>query len=221
MALPRPLLLALVGLVLAAGAYFATSSSRQAVDDVPVAENVQPAPGSDADAPAGADKKDSVAVETDKPAQKDGGAEKEANLREANAKGEGGKADAKADDKPARADAKPDRARTERVRSTPAPAGPAARLQRALRQNAVVVMFFRQRGADDDATADAVASVRGDKGVGVMVLPIGKSPRYSAAIGTTVTRAPSVVVLARKRQPLLMEGYIDSASLAQAVADAR
>jgi hypothetical protein len=241
MALPRPVLFALVGLVLVVGAYFATSSSRQASDDSPppVAENVEPAPGAD-QVPADATKQDSVAVDP----QSAGGAEKEANLRQANGQSDV-KGDAKADAPGARkqeaaseqesapagerarkqetrAEAKPDRDRAERVSRETAPTGPAARLDRALRRNAVVVLFFRQRGADDAATADAVASVRGRKGVGVMTLPITKAPRYSAALGgVTVTRAPTVVVLARKRRPALIEGYIDSASLAQAVSDAR
>ena len=226
MALPRPVLFALVGLVLVVGAYVATSSSRQAADDAPVAENVQPAPGSD-QAPAEPTKQDSVAVE-----QNAGGAEKEANLRKANEQANSQKAKPDAEKvKPeapaakkqeARAEARPVRDRAERVRTEPAPAGPAARVDRALRRNAVVVMFFRQRGADDDATAGAVGSVRSRKGVGVMTLPIGKAPRYSVALGgISVTRAPTVVVLARKRRPVLLEGYVDSASLAQAVTDAR
>ena len=224
MAISRPLLLALVGLVLVIGAYFATNSSREAADGGTVAENVEPAPGADMPATAGPDKKQIVAVEP-QAKQTPGGAEKEANLRAANRKGDAKEQNASQPKKQeTRAEAKPERAkpdRAQRVRNTPAPTGPVARLRVALRRNAVVVVFFRQRGADDDATADAVASMRGRRGVGVMTLPIGKAPRYSGALGTAVTRAPSVVVVSRKRQPLLIEGYIDSATLAQAVADAR
>ena len=85
-----------------------------------------------------------------------------------------------------------------------------------------VILFFRQRGADDDAVASAVASVRGRRGVSVFTLPVGRAPRYAAVGGTQ--RCPSTHHRAPRDEtddPRMFEGYIDSATLGQAVADAR
>jgi hypothetical protein len=197
------------------GAFFATrpSSEVEPVTDAAV-ESVKPAPGSEQPAPAS--KNDAVAVAPDsvkpdpvKPKQSERPAKpaaKEDSLRKANLE----------------QDAKRDSSNlADRVRATPAPSSPVERLIRVLRRNSVVVLFFRQRGADDDATAKAVASVRAPR-VAVLTLPIGNAPKYSAALdGITVSRAPSVVVVSRKREPLLIEGFIDSATLRQAVADSR
>ena len=52
---------------------------------------------------------------------------------------------------------------------------------KALAARRTVVLFFRQPAADDDATAAAVRSVRGIKGVSVFTAPITKLARYRAS----------------------------------------
>ena len=96
-----------------------------------------------------------------------------------------------------------------------------AEIKRAVERRRVVILFFRQRGADDDAVADAISSVRGRKGVSVFTLPVGRAPRYAEVGGGNVVRAPTIVLLVKRRDPRMFEGYIDSATLSQAVADAR
>ena len=65
-------------------------------------------------------------------------------------------------------------ARPERV--APVRATPAA-VKRAVDGRDVVVLLFRQRGADDDAVAASVAAVRG-RGVTVFTIPVGQAPKY-------------------------------------------
>ena len=84
-----------------------------------------------------------------------------------------------------------------------------------------MILFFRQRGADDDAVAGAVSSVRGRSGVSVFVLPVGKAPKYADVGASDVTRAPTLVLLRRGDEPRIFEGFIDPTTLAQAVTDAR
>jgi hypothetical protein len=94
-------------------------------------------------------------------------------------------------------------------------------IRRAVDQRKIVILFFRQRGADDDAVAAAVKSQRGRKNVAVFILPVGQAPKYEQFGGGNVVRAPSIVILDRDRKPRLFEGFIDPATLAQAVTDAR
>jgi hypothetical protein len=96
-----------------------------------------------------------------------------------------------------------------------------AQVKRAVGQRKVVILFFRQRGADDDAVASAVNSQRGRKNVAVFILPVGQAPKYEQFGGNSVVRAPSIILLGRGGQPRLFEGFIDTATLAQAVTDSR
>jgi hypothetical protein len=98
--------------------------------------------------------------------------------------------------------------------------GPAA-VRRALAQQRIVLLFFRQQGADDDAVAEAVSSVRGRSGVSVFTLPVGQAPKYAEVGAADVVRAPTIVLLRRGDEPRIFEGFIDSETLAQAVTDAR
>lgn len=94
-------------------------------------------------------------------------------------------------------------------------------VKRAVGQRKVVILFFRQRGADDDAVASAVNSQRGRKNVAVFILPVGQAPKFEELGGNNVVRAPSILLLGRGGQPRLFEGFIDKATLAQAVTDSR
>jgi hypothetical protein len=96
-----------------------------------------------------------------------------------------------------------------------------ARVERALGGRRTVVLFFFEPGAaDDEATAKAVASVRGR--AAVFTAPVGRVSDYSGVTGQLgVVRAPSVVVVRRGGSARVLEGFVDRKSLAQEVADAK
>jgi hypothetical protein len=96
------------------------------------------------------------------------------------------------------------------------------RVERALDDRKQVVLFFYNPGsADDRATARAVAAVRGPK-VAVFTDPIGRLASYRKLIGELgISQAPAVVIVAKDRTARVVEGFVDPATLAQDVADAR
>ena len=93
---------------------------------------------------------------------------------------------------------------------------------RALGQDQVVVLFFSQNdSADDSATRGAVNGVRGMKGVAVFNAGIDQLALYRPILANVgVSQVPAVVVVRPGRQAQLLEGFIDKSSLRQAVADA-
>lgn len=96
------------------------------------------------------------------------------------------------------------------------------KVKRALDAKRIVVLFFRQSGADDKATASAVGSLRGAKRVSIFSADISKLARYRRVIANLgVTQAPSVVIVGRDRKATLVEGFVDSGTLKQQVRDAR
>lgn len=100
--------------------------------------------------------------------------------------------------------------------------GVPARVTRALARKHTVVLFFYQRGsADDDATAKAVDSLRKGKRVDVFSAPISRLADFRGVTGDAgVSQAPAVVILHADRARLI-EGFVDRATLAQELADAR
>ena len=134
--------------------------------------------------------------------------------------------------KPAKAKAaKPAPAKPKPAKPAPAkpkakaanPTGVPASVAAALRDGRTTVIFFRQRkGADDAATARAVAVQRGRKNVAVFTASIKDLDRYRAVVaGLGITQAPAVVILGKEGKARLIEGFIDPPTLAQEVADAR
>jgi hypothetical protein len=107
--------------------------------------------------------------------------------------------------------------------SESASAGVPAGVARALARDRTVVLFFRQRGsADDDATARAVASVRGRRGVAVFSAPVARLDDYAVFTGSlSIAQAPAVVIVSKGDKARLIEGYIDRETLAQELADTR
>ena len=108
-------------------------------------------------------------------------------------------------------------------RKAAAAAGVPAAVLRALARKRTVVLFFRQRGsADDDATARAVAPLRGRLGLAVFSASISRLADYRAITDQAgVSQAPAAVVVGRSGRARLIEGFVDRDSLAQEVADAR
>ena len=127
------------------------------------------------------------------------------------------KAPSKAKPEPARAaPAKPP------VAKKAADTGVPPKVQKALDAKRTVVLFFRQGGADDSATASAVRSLRGTKRVSIFTAELSKLARYRRVIADLgVTQAPSVVIVGKDRKAVLLEGFIDSGTLKQQVRDAR
>lgn len=127
------------------------------------------------------------------------------------AKAEGRAQAAKGDAKPAKAAAEPARA------GVPAP------VQRALDDRRTIVLFFYEPGsADDRATARGVAALRGQRNLAVLTAPIGQLARYRGVVGELgISQAPAVVIVRKDGTARVVEGYVDPATLAQDVADAR
>jgi hypothetical protein len=208
MPLSRPLLLALVGAVLAGAAFFATrvgGTGTEPVSDT-ATPPVKPAPESGTPA-------------TPKPVEEPAAPKPEPKQQKSEPKQQ------KSEPQPEKTEPKQqktDTARGSRPAKHKAPAlSSKQRVARAIKSNDVVVLFFRQRGADDNAVAGAVNAQRGRKGVAVFTLPVGQAPKYAKLGGANVVRAPTIVILGRDRAPLLHEGFIDTTTLAQAVTDAR
>lgn len=191
MALSRPILLALAGALVAVVAFYATMGARS--------------PSDSSKEPAAAPAKRDAA--TPKSATRDGSARKaDGARRRASPAAAKPEADGRAAGRPAGA----------------ATRGLPADVDAALGRGRTVVLFFFQRGsADDDATARAVASVRGAKNVRVFTAPISRLAEYKTLTSVAgVSQAPSVVILRQGRSARLVEGFVDPETLRQQVADA-
>jgi hypothetical protein len=112
-------------------------------------------------------------------------------------------------------------ARSRRARGVAA--GVPVPVQRAVDARKTVVLFFyKPWSADDRATARGVAALRSRPGVAVFTDPIGRLAKYRGLVGELgVSQAPAVVIVGRNRMARVIEGFIDPATLAQDVADAR
>lgn len=198
MAVSRPFLLALLGAVLVAAVFLVTMGRGSAGD-----------PGSPASPPAeeAAKPPKPAATPAAKPAAK---AKSQAVAAASPATATQGKPAAQAKAKAKEKDSQSGRA------------GLPPDVARALAKKRTVVLFFRQQGsADDDATARAVASLRGRRGVAVFSAPISRLADYRAITDRVgVSQAPSVVIVGRKGARLV-EGFVDRETLAQEVADSR
>jgi hypothetical protein len=83
----------------------------------------------------------------------------------------------------------------------------------------VVVLFYRRGGADDDATAHAVSSVKG-KRVSVFLASPKQFGSYRRLVGgLDLSSLPATVIVGKDRSARVLEGFVDSRTLAQEVAD--
>jgi len=194
MAVSRPLLLTLVGAMLFVATFVAARGARTVADPASQASVTPPAP-TPPKADVGAGKPDAAKPTREQVAER------------------AAKRKAQAAPDPA------EKALTERpakVVGLPAP------VAKALASKKVVVLFFFQDAADDDATGTAVNSLREIDGVKVFRDGIANLAKYRAVTASLgVAQAPAVVVVGRDRQAQLVEGYVDQATLAQLVVDAR
>jgi hypothetical protein len=205
MAVPRPILLTLLGTVLLAATFFATRNAREQV-----AEEPAPPPVQQAEAVRGP----SEAPEKDKPrADKAQAADKQRQAERS-----------RADEDRSRSGADRSRAAERGARrGSGARPSVASAVKRAVAGNRLVVLFFYSRGASDDRrVASSVASLRGRTKAAVFSDRIGNLGKYGQiATSVGVTRSPSIVIIGKGNRGRLIEGYVDPDTLAQRVADAR
>jgi len=110
------------------------------------------------------------------------------------------------------------------ARKAAKPSDPQAPVLRALAARRVVVLFFGQyRSADDQATRRAVRAIgRGRKDVAVFAASINDVADYARVVGALgIEQSPSTIVIDRKGQARVVQGFLDKGSLRQLVADAR
>lgn len=95
------------------------------------------------------------------------------------------------------------------------------KVERVVRANREVVIFFSQSGSvDDPITARSVSSLRRHSRVAVFSDRVNNVAAYGSAVQSVgVTRAPSIVIIGKSGRARLIDGYIDPAALAQEVAD--
>jgi len=198
MAVSRPLLLVLVGTLLAASTFLAARGARETSADpapsvqaaAPVVEKVTPAPVKD---PKAKTAKGSAPekVTPGKPART--GDRRDLPVRKSGPK-----------------------VKLKVPSGVPRPVG------RALARKRVVVLFFGQRGADDVFTADALKAIRKQKGVSVFRDEIERLAAYRGVTNNLgVAQAPATVVIGADREAQLLEGFVDAGTLRQVVLDAK
>ncbi len=204
MAVPRPVLLALLGLGLIASLFLVTRSGSNESVRGPSKAASRPMPTRAAPAPARAHK---ATVHKAAPGA--------AKSRPAPAK-------AHAVNKP---DAPPAKHRTPHVAKAPAPITLPDRVlaaARALGANEVVVFFFSNNGPADDAGARAaVDSLRGVPGVHVFDANLDEVAAFRPMLSNVgISQVPSTVIVRPGRKAVLIQGFVDGGTLRQNVADA-
>jgi hypothetical protein len=97
------------------------------------------------------------------------------------------------------------------------------RAARAVKAHKKVVIFFRNpRGLDDRVVRRAVNAVDRHTKAVVLTDHVDAVERYGKLVEDVgVSQAPSIVIIDRSGEARLIEGYVDSGSLTQAVADAQ
>lgn len=97
------------------------------------------------------------------------------------------------------------------------------RAARAVRQHKkVVILFTNKRGLDDRQMVSVVHNVDSRTKALVLTDPVDAVDRYGKLVQDLgVSETPSVVIIDSKGKARLIEGYVDSDTLTQAVADAR
>jgi hypothetical protein len=197
MALSRPFVLAVLGALLAVATFASmrAAGQRAEADQTPTAPKVVALPKTGAGAPS-LKKQAQVQAHT-----------------KAKAKA---KAQAPAKTEPTKATTTPKVKKPAAVRGVP------PKVADALQAKKTVVLFFRQPGADDDATESAVHSIKSGKHVAVFTDRISHLGRYQRVVADLgISQAPAIVVVGRSRKATLLEGFVDEGSLKQRVKDAR
>ncbi|HWH93146.1 MAG TPA: hypothetical protein VNT03_04745 [Baekduia sp.] len=101
---------------------------------------------------------------------------------------------------------------------------PSDRLLAYVSKGKVLVILFEGKGFDDQAARTAVhrTAARDRKHVVSAYVPIEKVGKYEAITsGVQILTAPTVLVIGKDRKATALTGYVDAASVRQAVGDAR
>jgi hypothetical protein len=200
MTLPRPVLLALLGIALCAAAFLATRSANDTGSAVTSVAPPTPSHSSTKPAkPAHAPKVHKVAPVQQK--------------RHAAAP----------------ATAKPQTATKPTTPAAPAKPPVSPQLAKtlpvikALAHGDVVVFFFTHPGpADDTGAAIAVRGVKHEKHVKVFTVGLNELETYRPVLaGAGVSQVPAIVVVKAGHKARLLQGFVDARTLRQTVADAR
>jgi hypothetical protein len=209
MTLPRPVLICLLGLALCAAAFLATRSANDtgsAVTTVTSTPHVAPP----ASKPHAKSAKPVHGAKTHKAAP--------VHVKQVDKSRSA--APAPAATKPSTTPAKP------AAPAKPAVSPEVARVMpaiKALGRGDVVVFFFTQPGpADDTSTGLAVKTLKHVKGVSVFTVGLDELTIFRPVLsGAGVSQVPAVVVVRAGRKAHLLQGFVDSRTLLQTVADAR
>jgi hypothetical protein len=200
MAVPRPVLLALVGLALLASVFLVTRSGTN--DSVSsTSAPVKPAVTPRAAAPSHARKARAHRATAARDARRRHAPAKPANAAKAPAK--------------------------TAVAGDVAPAGSNVQQRvlaaaRALAEDRVVVFFFTNPGAADDVGARvAMKSLRRVPGVEIFDASLDEVAAYRPMLSNVgISQIPSTVIVRPGRKAILIQGFVDAGTLLQNVADA-
>jgi hypothetical protein len=194
MTLPRPVLIALLGVALCAAAFLATRSANDT--------SVTTAPPIPAPSTTHKVTKPAAAAKKHAPATHKAAAKPEVKPQTV--------APTTPETKPAKPAVSPEVAKT-----LPA--------IKALARGDVVVFFFTHAGpADDTGTAQAVKALRGEKHVSVFKVGLDDLETYRPVLsGAGVSQVPAIVVVKAGKKARLLQGFVDARTLRQTVADAR
>jgi hypothetical protein len=217
MAVPRPVLLLLLGVALCSAAFLATRGAQDpggAITSVPTPAPATPAPAAKAHA-AKAAKAHKATKHAAKPAP---AAKHPAAAKHPKAAAtipgvqEAVNEAAPATAKPAQP-AKP---------AVPKAEATAVRVRVALQKGEAVVFFFTRAGpADDTGTRGAVQALHSVKHVLVVKAGLQDLTAFRPVLsGAGVSQVPSIVIVHKGQKARLLEGYVDRGTLRQNVADA-
>jgi hypothetical protein len=87
----------------------------------------------------------------------------------------------------------------------------------------VVLFFYEPAASDDQATRAAIHAVQGAGGRAVALFQdtVARISDYRRLVGSLgISQSPAMVVIDRKRQAELLQGYLDSGTIRQTVRDA-
>src|SRR4051812_27921282 len=219
MTLPRPVLIALLGVALCAAAFLATRSASDTNSAVTtVTPQPQAPPATKPRNPAARPPPPATAPKPPRPAPPPHGAKahrpvpaaKQPTVEKPGAPAQTQHATPAPPAKPAKPAVSPQVAKT-----LPA--------IKALARGNVVVFFFTQPGAaDDTGTREAVRTLKGEKGVSVFTIGLDDLETFGPVLnGAGVSQVPAVVIVRAGQRGRLLQGYVDSRTLHQTVADAR
>jgi hypothetical protein len=200
MTLPRPVLLALLGIALCAAAFLATRSANDTGSAVTSVATPAPAHSSKKPAkPAHAAKVHKAAPVQPKPhAAAPATTKPQTTAKPATPA------------KPAKPPVSPELAKTLPV-------------IKALARGDVVVFFFTHPGpADDTGAAIAVRGLKQEKHVKVFTVGLNQLETYRPVLaGAGVSQVPAIVVVKAGHKARLLQGFVDARTLRQTVSDAR